>query len=139
MRSLPSAPPSPSDREKTWSHRNNRPTVADIRAMKARGQKITMLYVTTLEEAAAADAAGIHMLSIEGRFFSPEMREAAGRCFVQVGLPYGPFGDLVTAEDYLRAAFHFGASAATASIAPRRSISRRRCATTRCRWWRMSA
>ena len=88
--------------------KNSRPTVADIRAMKARGQKISMLYVTTLEEAAAADAAGIHMLSIEGRFFSPEMREAAGRCFVQVGLPYGPFGNLVTAEDYLRAAFHFG-------------------------------
>jgi 3-methyl-2-oxobutanoate hydroxymethyltransferase len=88
--------------------KHNRPTVADIRAMKARGQKISMLYVTTLEEAAAADAAGIHMLSIEGRFFSPEMREAAGNCFVQVGLPYGPSGDLATAEDYLRAAFRFG-------------------------------
>jgi len=86
---------------------HNRPTVADIRAMKARGQKISMLYVTTLEEAAAAAAAGIDMLSIEGRFFSPEMREAAGNCFIQVGLPYGPFGDLATAEDYLRAAFHF--------------------------------
>lgn len=84
-----------------------RPTVADIRAMKARGQKISMLYVTRLEEAAAASAAGIHMLSIEGRFFTAEMREAAGRCFVQVGLPYGPYGDLITAEDYLRAAFHF--------------------------------
>ena len=84
-----------------------RPTVADIRAMKARGQKISMLYVTRVQEAAAASAAGIHMLSIEGRFFTAEMREAAGRCFVQVGLPYGPFGDLVTAEDYLRAAFHF--------------------------------
>jgi 3-methyl-2-oxobutanoate hydroxymethyltransferase len=87
--------------------KNTRPTVADIRAMKARGQKISMLYVTTLEEAAAADAAGIHMLSIEGRFFSPEMRAAAGNCFVQVGLPYGRFGTLATAEDYLRAAFHF--------------------------------
>ena len=85
----------------------DRPTVADIRAMKARGQKISMLYVTRAEEAAAASAAGIHMLSIEGRFFTAEMREAAGRCFVQVGLPYGPFGDLLTAEDYLRAAFHF--------------------------------
>ena len=84
-----------------------RPTVADIRAMKARGQKISMLYVTRAEEAAAASAAGIHMLSIEGRFFSAKMREAAGRCFVQVGLPYGPFGELLTAEDYLRAAFHF--------------------------------
>lgn len=88
--------------------RSTRPTVADIRAMKARGQKISMLYVTTLEEAAAAAAAGIHMLSIEGRFFTAEMREAAGDCFVQVGLPYGPAGNLATAEDYLRAAFHFG-------------------------------
>ena len=47
------------------------------------------------------------MLSIEAKYFSPEMREAAGRCFVQVGLPYGPNGDLVTAEDYLREAFNF--------------------------------
>ena len=86
---------------------HNRPTVADIRAMKAHGQKISMLYVTTLEEAAAAATAGIHMLSIEGRFMSPEMREAAGDCFIQVGLPYGPAGDLAAAEDYLRAAFHF--------------------------------
>jgi 3-methyl-2-oxobutanoate hydroxymethyltransferase len=90
-------------------HRNTRPTVADIRAMKARGRKISMLYVTTLDEAAAAAAAKVDMLSIEGRFFSPEMREAAGDCFVQVGLPYGPAGKLATPEDYLRAAFHFGA------------------------------
>ena len=83
---------------------HNRPTVADIRAMKARSEKISMLYVTTLEEAAAAAAAGIHMLSIESRFMSPEMREAAGNCFVQVGLPYGK---LVTAEDYLREAFYY--------------------------------
>jgi 3-methyl-2-oxobutanoate hydroxymethyltransferase len=88
---------------------HNRPNVADIRAMKARGEKISMLYVTTLEEAAAADAAGIHMLSIESRFFTPEMRAAAGRCFVQVGLPFGPYGGLATAEDYLRAAFKYTA------------------------------
>jgi len=92
--------------------KTKRPTVADIRAMKARGQKISMLYVTTTEEAAAAAAAGIDMLSIEGRFFSPDMREAAGRCFVQVGLPYGGPGTfqgrhLTTAEDYLRAAYHY--------------------------------
>lgn len=89
--------------------KTNRPTVADIRAMKARGQKLSMLYVTTLEEAAAAAAAGVDVLSIEGRYFSAEMRAAAGDCFVQIGLPYGPAGDLVTAEDYLRAAFHFTA------------------------------
>jgi 3-methyl-2-oxobutanoate hydroxymethyltransferase len=49
--------------------RHNRQTVVDIQSMKARGQKISMLYVTTLDEAAAA---GVTMLSIEGRFFSPE-------------------------------------------------------------------
>lgn len=91
---------------------HDRPHVEDLRAMKRRGETISMLFVTTPEEAAAADAAGIHMLSIEGRFFTPEMREAAGRCFVQVGLPYGGWGSfegrpLATAEDYLRAAFHY--------------------------------
>jgi 3-methyl-2-oxobutanoate hydroxymethyltransferase len=86
---------------------HKRPTVADMRAMKARGQKLSMLYVTSLEEAAAAATAGIDMLSIEARFFSPEMREAAGACFVQVGLPYGGAGELVSATDYLRAAFQF--------------------------------
>ena len=85
----------------------NRRTVADMRATKAEGRKISMLYVQTLEEAAAADEAGIDMLSIESRFFSPEMREAAGKCFVQVGLPFGQFGDNATAEDYLRGAFHY--------------------------------
>ena len=94
--------------------KNTRPTVADIRGLKARGKKISMLYVTRPEEAAAASQAGIDMLSIEGRFFNPEMREAAGRCFVQVGLPFGGRGtfegrSLATAEDYLRAAFHFSA------------------------------
>jgi 3-methyl-2-oxobutanoate hydroxymethyltransferase len=93
---------------------HNRPHVEDLRAMKRRGEKISMLYVTTLDEAAAANAAGIHMLSIEGRCFDAAMREAAGRCFVQVGLPYGGWGSfngrpLATAEDYLRAAFHYAA------------------------------
>ncbi|GLS85841.1 3-methyl-2-oxobutanoate hydroxymethyltransferase [Cypionkella aquatica] len=77
-----------------------RPTVADIRALKGKRQ-ITMLYVITPEEAAAAAAAHIDMLSIEARYWSPAMRAAAGDCFVQIGLPYR---ELVTSEDYLRAA-----------------------------------
>lgn len=94
-------------------HKNTRPTVYDMRSMKARGEKISMLYVTTPEEATAAAAAGINMLSIEGRYFSPAMRVAAGDCFVQVGLPYGGQGNswqataLLNADDYLRAAYHF--------------------------------
>ncbi|MEZ5913832.1 MAG: 3-methyl-2-oxobutanoate hydroxymethyltransferase [Paracoccaceae bacterium] len=78
-----------------------RPTVADIRALKGQ-RPLTMLYVETEEEAAAAAAAGIDILSIIAPVWTPAMREAAGDCFVQVGLLYG---ELVTAEDYLRAAF----------------------------------
>ena len=93
---------------------HNRPHVEDLRKMKLRGEKFSMLYVTTPDEAAAAAAAGITMLSIEGRVFDANMRDAAGDCFVQVGLPYGGWGSfngrpLATAEDYLRAAFHFAA------------------------------
>ena len=84
-----------------------RRTVADVRAMKARGRKLSMLYVTTPDEARAAFEAGVDVLSIEARFFTAEMREAAGSCFVQVGLPYGSAGDLATADDYLEAAFRF--------------------------------
>ena len=80
--------------------RNKRPTVADLRALK--GQRVlTMLYVETPDEARAAAEAGIDMLSIIDPVWTPEMREAAGDCFVQVGLLYG---ELVTTEDYLRAA-----------------------------------
>ena len=52
-------------------------------------------------EAAAAAAAGIDILSIVEPLWSPAMREAAGDCFVQVGLIYG---QRCTYEDYLRAA-----------------------------------
>lgn len=81
--------------------KNNRMTVADLRA--AKGQRVlSMLYVETPDEAAAAAAAGIDVLSIIAPVWTAEMREAAGDCFVQVGLLYG---ELVTAKDYLRAAF----------------------------------
>jgi 3-methyl-2-oxobutanoate hydroxymethyltransferase len=83
------------------SARTKRPTVADIRAKKARGETLSMLFVETLDEAAAANAAGIDMLSIIDPLWTPEMRAAAGTCFVQVGLLYG---QLCTGEDYLRAA-----------------------------------
>ncbi|WP_343115883.1 3-methyl-2-oxobutanoate hydroxymethyltransferase [Ostreiculturibacter nitratireducens] len=79
---------------------HTRKTVADIRALKGVRQ-ISMLYVETLYEARAAAAAGIDMLSIIDPVWTPEMREAAGDCFVQVGLLYG---ELCTYEDYLRAA-----------------------------------
>lgn len=78
----------------------NRRTVADMLALKGKRQ-VTMLFVDKIEEAAAASAAGIDMLSIISPVWTPEMRQAAGNCFVQVGLIYG---DQCTYEDYLRAA-----------------------------------
>jgi 3-methyl-2-oxobutanoate hydroxymethyltransferase len=80
--------------------KHNRMTVADLRALKGKRQ-LTMLFVDTLDEAAATAAAGIDMLSIIEPVWSPAMRDAAGDCFVQVGLIYGQH---CTYEDYLRAA-----------------------------------
>lgn len=80
--------------------RHTRRTVADLRALKGQRQ-LTMLYVDIPEEAAAASAAGIDILSIIDPVWTPAMRDAAGDCFVQVGLLYG---ELCTTEDYLRAA-----------------------------------
>ncbi len=77
-----------------------RNTVADMLAMKGKRQ-IKMLFVDSHDEARAASAAGIDMLSIIAPIWTPEMREAAGDCFVQVGLLYG---ELCTTDDYLRAA-----------------------------------
>jgi len=81
-------------------NKHNRLTVAGLRAAKG-GRQLTMLFVETLEEAAAAAAAGVDILSIVEPLWSPAMREAAGDCFVQVGLIYGQH---CTYEDYLRAA-----------------------------------
>jgi 3-methyl-2-oxobutanoate hydroxymethyltransferase len=77
-----------------------RKTVADIRGQKGVRQ-MTMVYVRELDEARACAEAGIDVLSIEQPFWTPAMRDAAGDCFVQVGLQYGR---LATTDDYLRAA-----------------------------------
>jgi 3-methyl-2-oxobutanoate hydroxymethyltransferase len=78
----------------------NRKTVAELLALKGKKQ-FTMLHVKSVDEAAAAEAAGIDMLSIIDPLWTPAMRAAAPNCFVHVGLLYG---ELATFEDYLRAA-----------------------------------
>lgn len=79
---------------------HSRKTVADLLALKGKRQ-MTMLFVDNADEAQAASEAGIDILSIIDPVWTPQMREAAGNCFVQVGLLYG---QLCTYEDYLRAA-----------------------------------
>jgi 3-methyl-2-oxobutanoate hydroxymethyltransferase len=78
----------------------SRKTVADLRALRGK-QQLSMIHIESLDEARAASAAGIDLLSIEQPIWSAEMREAAGDCFVFVGLLYG---QLCTTDDYLRAA-----------------------------------
>jgi 3-methyl-2-oxobutanoate hydroxymethyltransferase len=80
---------------------DKRPTVADLLAIKGRRQ-LSMLRVESLEEAEAAQKAGIDMLSVPPALLSPEFREAVPTCFAFPGLEYG---DFVSAEEYLRAAF----------------------------------
>ncbi len=81
--------------------RHRRPTVADLLSIKGSRQ-LTMLRVTTLEEADAAQQAGIDLLSVPPSLLGPAFREAAPGCFAIPGLEYG---DYVSAEDYIRAAF----------------------------------
>lgn len=78
----------------------SRPTVADLRANRGK-RMMSMLHIEDLAEARASAAAGIDVLSIEEPIWNPAMREAAGECFVQVGLLYGLNA---TTEDYLRKA-----------------------------------
>ncbi len=77
-----------------------RKTVADLRALRGVRQ-MSMIHIEDQIEAAACAAAGIDVLSIEDPVWNQQMREAAGDCFVQVGLLYG---QLQTTDDYLRAA-----------------------------------
>ncbi|MBB4403061.1 MULTISPECIES: 3-methyl-2-oxobutanoate hydroxymethyltransferase [Rhizobium/Agrobacterium group] len=81
--------------------KTNRPTVADIQNMKGKRQ-LTMLRVVTLEEAAAAEQAGIDLVSVPPALLGPAFREAAPTVFAFPGLEYG---DFITADDYLRGAF----------------------------------
>jgi 3-methyl-2-oxobutanoate hydroxymethyltransferase len=81
--------------------KDKRLTVADVLALKGRRQ-LTMLRVESLEEAEAAEKAGIDMLSVRPELLTPEFREAVPTCFAFAGLEYGNY---ISAEDYLRAAF----------------------------------
>jgi 3-methyl-2-oxobutanoate hydroxymethyltransferase len=78
----------------------SRKTVADMLALRGQRQ-LSMIHIETLDEAAAAAAAGIDLLSIEQPIWNPRMRDTAGDCFVFVGLLYG---QLCTFDDYIRAA-----------------------------------
>lgn len=76
-----------------------KPTVADLRAKKGKGQ-LTMLRVFTLDEAAAAEEAGIDIVSVPFDLVShPEYRRVAPSLFSMTGVDHREAG---TRDDYLR-------------------------------------
>jgi 3-methyl-2-oxobutanoate hydroxymethyltransferase len=76
-----------------------RPTVADLRAAKGKGQK-TMLRYFTLDEAAAAETAGIDIASVPPELVAhPDYRKVAPGMFSMTGKAHPEAG---TADDYLR-------------------------------------
>ncbi|BCH33639.1 3-methyl-2-oxobutanoate hydroxymethyltransferase [Mesorhizobium sp. L-8-10] len=77
-------------------------TIADLRALKGKRQLI-MLRVESIEEAAAAEQAGIDMISVPPHLLKhPQFREAVPTVFCVVSLSYGVY---LTPKDYLRGAF----------------------------------
>ena len=76
-----------------------KPTVADLRAQKGERQ-LTMLRVFTLDEAAAAEEAGIDVVSVPPELVThPDYRRVAPTLFSMTGLDHRSAG---TRDDYLR-------------------------------------
>lgn len=76
-----------------------RPTVADLRALKGKRQ-LTMLRIFTLDEAAAAEEAGIDIVSVPPDLVTdPLYRKVAPSLFSMSGLDHREAGPR---EDYLR-------------------------------------
>lgn len=75
------------------------PTVGDLRGQKGRRQ-LTMLRYFTLDEAAAAEVAGIDIASVPSEILlDPRYREVAPSIFSMTGLTHLEMG---THDDYLR-------------------------------------
>jgi 3-methyl-2-oxobutanoate hydroxymethyltransferase len=87
------------------------PTVADLRALKGKRQ-LTMLRYFSMDEAAAAEQAGIDIASVPPEvLFHPEYRRLAPSIFSMTGVSHLEAG---TPDDYLRwcgSALHRGADA----------------------------
>lgn len=76
-----------------------RPTVADLRAAKGQRQ-MTMLRYFSLDEAAAAEAAGIDIASVPPELVThPRYRDVAPTVFSMTGKTHLEYG---SADDYLR-------------------------------------
>jgi 3-methyl-2-oxobutanoate hydroxymethyltransferase len=76
-----------------------KPTIADLRALKGKGQ-LSMLRVMSLDEADAAEQAGIDIVSVPADIVThPRYREVAPTLFSMTGQTHLEAG---TRDDYLR-------------------------------------
>ncbi|MER8438532.1 3-methyl-2-oxobutanoate hydroxymethyltransferase [Mesorhizobium sp. M1312] len=88
-----------------------RPTIADLRAMKGKRQ-LTMLRVLTMDEAEAAERAGIDIVSVPPELvLNPQYRDAAPSLFT---MPGDNFYEIGTADDFARWAFRLYKASADA-------------------------
>lgn len=88
-----------------------RPTAADLRALKGKRQ-LTMLRVMTLEEAEAAEQAGIDIVSVPPELLlDPQYRDAAPSLF---SMPGDNFYEIGTGDDFVRWAFRMYKASADA-------------------------
>jgi len=89
----------------------SRPTVHDLRAIKGKRQ-LTMLRVMNLEEAEAAERAGIDIVSIPPDLLTdPRYRDAAPTLF---SMPGENFFEIGTGDDFVRWAFRMVKASADA-------------------------
>jgi 3-methyl-2-oxobutanoate hydroxymethyltransferase len=88
-----------------------RPTVHDLRAIKGKRQ-LTMLRVMTLEEAEAAERAGVDIVSIPPELLlDPRYRDAAPSLF---SMPGENFFEIGNGDDFVRWAFRMVKASADA-------------------------
>ena len=84
---------------KSVGNERKRPTLADLKALKGRGQ-LTMLRYFTLDEAAAAETAGIDIASVPPALVTdPRYRKVAPGVFTMTGKTHLEYG---APEEYLR-------------------------------------
>lgn len=78
-----------------------RPTVKDLLDEKGQVQK-SNVYVDSVEECLAAEAAGIDLITVQDSLMDSAFREAAPSAFMVIGLEYAVHA---STDDYLRAGF----------------------------------
>ena len=84
--------------------RSNRPTVADLLAMKGKKQ-LSKIRVFTMDEAEAAARAGVEILSVTPELiFNPAFRDAAPDVFA---IPGSVNSFFALKDDVMRDAFRF--------------------------------